>query len=704
MKSIFVFLFAIYGFVNAESVPIIQSIRVDDGVVAGEPFVVNITATDPVAIQSVRINFAGVLVDVPTRGTSTAIATARLRTEAAGLFTLTATAVNTAGVVSEPSSILVSVSDHFSDAPAEHVLDDLDRVSDPYALYEPGRLYESGLSTAAKNALAEEQRELDRRYDEKGKLIPINYWKKYLGRRARQPFDWKKYCGPTVTITPSGEVLECWLFLNPEISLRMTWDDVDLQTGEVDVLPYASWDPFMLSYFYQTFYDYYQWMESGLRSFPGAKLADPPVNQVPLQDDDRPVTLYSKQDARDLYIQTVAHALALEIGSFVPWSVLNYSQLDIDRLFSSQLLLNSGKYELNQIEYIGYWPYGDVITPAPPTTTFQFLVNQNIIRGTHFDTISRYLKWGRDHLLHGSSSHTTEDAERLWQYRGDGPVSRILEGTPHEADPNDIAHYTAGCHGASFFTSLLLRGINIPVATTWVPNFGDQNGHRSPVFLTIGRTMDHGDDIASAHVNIPSIDPSYIPPDWILITSDHFKAWFEPGNPLRWENVSRQLEEIAIEILPNRILDLHCDDLAANLTPANSSVYSKFSDWYTPSQLETQRQLWTRLNAKVTKLNYCAAYSLPVAPTLLFPANGATGVSKNPELNWNDVAGATSYAIQVATDPSFTNVVRSKNEPVSNWTVVPPLNDTTTYYWRVRAHNPCCGQGPYSSVFSFTTQ
>ncbi|HYI02872.1 endopeptidase [Hyalangium sp.] len=90
-------------------------------------------------------------------------------------------------------------------------------------------------------------------------------------------------------------------------------------------------------------------------------------------------------------------------------------------------------------------------------------------------------------------------------------------------------------------------------------------------------------------------------------------------------------------------------------------------------------------------------------PTLSAPANGATGVSSSAALDWTDVAGATAYEVQVASDSAFATVVRSNTAlAASTWTVSPALNANTTYHWRARAKDTC-GTGAYSSVSSFTT-
>ena len=90
-------------------------------------------------------------------------------------------------------------------------------------------------------------------------------------------------------------------------------------------------------------------------------------------------------------------------------------------------------------------------------------------------------------------------------------------------------------------------------------------------------------------------------------------------------------------------------------------------------------------------------------PSLLAPANGATGVGLTPALDWSNVNGSTSYEVQVASDSAFTNVVRSaSNLSASAWTASPALSANTRYYWRARAADTC-GAGAYSATSSFTT-
>jgi hypothetical protein len=90
-------------------------------------------------------------------------------------------------------------------------------------------------------------------------------------------------------------------------------------------------------------------------------------------------------------------------------------------------------------------------------------------------------------------------------------------------------------------------------------------------------------------------------------------------------------------------------------------------------------------------------------PKLLSPQNRGTNISATPTLTWFNVAGASSYEVQVATDSGFTNIVASATGLTgSQWTVVPALAGGATYFWRSRAVNPC-GAGPWSAAWNFKT-
>lgn len=90
----------------------------------------------------------------------------------------------------------------------------------------------------------------------------------------------------------------------------------------------------------------------------------------------------------------------------------------------------------------------------------------------------------------------------------------------------------------------------------------------------------------------------------------------------------------------------------------------------------------------------------PAAPVLVSPADGITLGTNVPTLTWNTVPTAVSYEVEVATDAGFSFLIFAKSNICPAFCPVTGLDNNTTYYWRVRAHNTR-GAGPWSAVRTF---
>ncbi len=86
---------------------------------------------------------------------------------------------------------------------------------------------------------------------------------------------------------------------------------------------------------------------------------------------------------------------------------------------------------------------------------------------------------------------------------------------------------------------------------------------------------------------------------------------------------------------------------------------------------------------------------------LTTPSNNATTQNTSLSLTWVANSNALSYDIQVATDNSFSTVVKSANVTTASY-LVSGLSPETDYFWRVLPKSSNCS-GNYSDAYKFTT-
>jgi hypothetical protein len=391
-----------------------------------------------------------------------------------------------------------------------------------------------------------------------------------------------------------NNALDDWLVANPSIANTIQWEDA----GGFRAL--TNWTPTER----EGLREAYRLAEQGS----SLTLADPPANQQVLGDSDFPMTVLRSEDAWPLFLAHVAHALHLEIGGGLGWSVRNYGDPELAVLFNSKYYFEwdamRGGYNFSRTRVgaaAAGWPLsrGNSLL-APPKLVYDFLTGNNLITGDRFQTIGRVLEWSRKNLVHFTGGLTAKNVEDQWQYRGLPPVSRILAGTPNDAYPADgVRHRTAGCHGTNGFLKDVLRVVNIPV----LYHSPEGTGHATPHFLSEARYLSHGDDPYNIFAQG---DPPPYPATELLIDAAQFNAWFGSGVPAaeRQNNIGRRVYELALQYLPNYLLHLHCQDLAAGRAHNASSVYDAFKKWYTVADLEAMN-LWSRMDDRIAERGGC---------------------------------------------------------------------------------------------------
>jgi subtilisin-like proprotein convertase family protein len=92
----------------------------------------------------------------------------------------------------------------------------------------------------------------------------------------------------------------------------------------------------------------------------------------------------------------------------------------------------------------------------------------------------------------------------------------------------------------------------------------------------------------------------------------------------------------------------------------------------------------------------------PAVANLATPADGSMGVALMPTFNWNNIANADDYTIEIATDVDFNNIINTVELTTSNYNQTTALMHETVYFWRVSAENECGAS--LSSINNFTTE
>ncbi len=563
------------------------------------PFPVHVHIGDLRGVASVELRFGDERHVLPARGEREARLSIRITPRRAGVVTLEVVALGTDGARGAAARTVVVVTPR-ARAPAggmsrstleRRIADWKRRGLREDASYARGPLYTGARSPGVVS-------------------VTKDWWIHWLEADGRQPFDWASHCESAPGITPNGEVLRCWLGLNLKVAVSIVWDEL-LSNGYAHPVPYPFWPEWRKKELDQVFYSTYKWLETGLQ-MPFPIPPDPAVNRVPPTFPGTNIAL-NEHDAWLLYEATVAHSLALEIGGFVPWSIIDYDAEDLGGLFHSRAMFEADDRDYGDFNFAfaGYWAEG--VLAAYPKTSFAFFVHQDIIRSTHLSTITRLLGWSGSHLAHYADyggdtdgKSPMEVAYMHWQYYGDAPVQRMLAGTLRD-NTTEVAHWTRGCSGTSAMYESILRALNIPARTMWGSGEGIEphlDGHTVPVFPTIGKTLSHGDDVLAWGYYLEKVSPppASVSPSKLFISWNTFVDWFytHPDS-----NVGRRRhDDIPLQLLDDDILDLYCNDLALGLPHGQSSVYQRFADHYTVADLEA-KDLWTRLAQKAATLQFC---------------------------------------------------------------------------------------------------
>lgn len=98
--------------------------------------------------------------------------------------------------------------------------------------------------------------------------------------------------------------------------------------------------------------------------------------------------------------------------------------------------------------------------------------------------------------------------------------------------------------------------------------------------------------------------------------------------------------------------------------------------------------------------SFTTSFQLTTGPVLNSPADLSTNLPTAITLDWGSVAGALTYQWQVAENNQFVNAIFGTTSSLT--AAVSGLQNSTIYFWRVRANNGA-GFSPWSTTFTFST-
>ncbi len=243
-----------------------------------------------------------------------------------------------------------------------------------------------------------------------------------------------------------------------------------------------------------------------------------------------------------------------------------------------------------------YLPVSMAVTPSHPTKSFAFLQQNGLIGTNRLETIANLLSWGHK-LDHNMWSPTAANTDANWQYRGYAPVSRTIDGTLAKIPNPTPGNWTMGCWGTMGFLKAVLLSVNIPVKITAINGFGCN--HATPYFPSEGLYLSHGDDPYSFfQEGSTTVFP--VPGD-ILIDQATYTSWFTGDPSYVCGNIGRRPAELALDLLPDFLVQYYCWDISLNKSHAEGKVYDAFKHHFSLQYLENTN-LWGRLSQRATDL------------------------------------------------------------------------------------------------------
>jgi len=296
------------------------------------------------------------------------------------------------------------------------------------------------------------------------------------------------------------------------------------------------------------------------------------------------------------YVSYVAQSITAEIKKLIPWSLDELNLTSLSVLFDSrEMLTYYTSFDVYQFKYV---------TPGSPEYVYKFLEDNALIGQTRTETISRILEWCKNltHYSYSPGDDQNSAYYATWQYYGEPPVKRTIEGTVRTPPGNQgLKHFTRGCHGTVQFIRTLLQTLNIPTKYERI------EGHAIPHFVHEDLYMSHGDDPYGGCMKCNDV---VIPAEELLFGNSEYQSRF--GSQLspeeRLKNIGFKPTILAVQYLSLCLLNKRCEANAMGYN--NQECYTYMADYmdidneYTFEELNNMN-FWNLLDNKINNYGGC---------------------------------------------------------------------------------------------------
>ena len=329
------------------------------------------------------------------------------------------------------------------------------------------------------------------------------------------------------------------------------------------------------------------------------------------------------------------------------------------------------------------------VSPNPLTTPFlvnKHLTNSSVSYSYTFITDRVYYwhmrTWNIDNFSSGWVS-------RPFTVHGTPPGTPVLRTPAKNAlltnytptldwnDATDVDHYQIQIATISNFSTPLVYDENDVTSSTWTVPPASPLPANDKYYWRVRSINEHG--VSSIWSPVYYFRTALTPP--VLLDPANESTALTTRPIFTWNGVSGASSYV-IQVSINstfRPLLVNASAIPASYTPKVDLPRNKILYWRVYAR-GANPSAWS------APFNFTSA-DPPSIPGLLLPAKNILLTNYQPTLDWNDVAGAVSYAIQVATSSALLPGSIITETGSSDYSYKTDLAPNTTYYWRARSYN-----------------